>query len=225
MSTTDAPTFDWKDESDIKQEHFADGYQQDARRHARNPTERDDGSSTDELEHNHMEGTASATTMYADRRGEGYDPYESLPECERYDTKAKKFTRLWKINAGRDEHTASGKTYADDELNKVDWRARDRRRFVQAVASTFDLDGPALERAADLASRDDPRRYNYYGGMDTFILAVVAAVAFEFGVDINGASHDDDLAVDLREFHELRRDWGVDLDDLIAATRKVLEER
>lgn len=223
--TNDAPNFDWKDEQQVKQEHFADGYQQEARRRARKPTEREDGGTSDELEHNHTEGTASATTMYADRRGDGYDPHESLPDCERYDTKAKKFARLWKLNAGRDTHTASGKTWADDETHRVNPHTRDRRRFVQAVADTFDLDGPALERAADLAARDDPRRYNYYGGMDAFILAVVAAVAFEFGVDINGASHDDDLAADLRQFHELRRDWGVDLDDLIAATRKVMQER
>lgn len=83
---------------------------------------------------------------------------------------------------------------------------------MHAVADTFDLHGPALDRATDLAARDDPRRYNYYGGMDTFILAVVASVTFEH-----------DRGVDDAEFHRIRREWGVDLDDLIAATRKVGE--
>lgn len=200
----------WQTDEQLAQQHFEDGYKQEAHRRARKPTEREDGGCSDELEHNHTEGTASATTLYADDGD--YDANARLPDCERHDRKRDKFARLWQLNAGRDTHHASGKTYKDAECHKVDQNARDRRRFTHALCSRLGLGENATARALHLAVTTEPRPFNFLGGFDVFLLAVVLHAANENG---------EILRLDCEAFHRIRKRWDVDRETLAKATSKL----
>ena len=216
MSTTDSDS-QWQTAAQIREQEFRAGYEIEAGRGELRPTERSDGRS-DDIEHNHTEGTASETTLYADISNQkGYDPNEPLPSCEKYATKRAKFSRLWTLNAGRDGHRANGTTYKDKEVHKVSQPARDRARFVHAVANWCGLPKTLSARCRSIAQRTDPRAFNYYGGMDTFILAIVAFVAVAHGS--GGGSHGD-----IKQFHAIREEWDVGIDDLGAAIEKIEEK-
>lgn len=202
----------WKTEEQIQQEEFEEGYEQEAVSGTLRPTERNDGSDN-EIEYNQMEGTVGETTMYADRGTDKYNPNKSLPQCEEYPTKGAKFNRLWKLNAGRDDHTVAGKTYKDEEIHKVDQHARDRARFVHGVAIEVGLPESMIERCTSIARRLDTRAFNYWGGMDVFLLAIVKYVAEE-----------NNWSIDTDAFHEIREHWEVGRDDLSSAVEKVEEK-
>lgn len=216
MSTTDSDN--WLTDVQIKEQEFQAGYEQEGGRGGLRPEERNDGRD-DPIEHDHMEGTSSETTMYAtpDNPPDWYDPHESLPSCERHSTRGAKYTRLWTLNAGRDKHHAKGKTYADDETHKVSQPTRDRARFVHAVANRCCLSRGLTARCTSVARCIDPRKFNYWGGMDVFILAIVAFVAVTCGDRCAWSG-------DLENFHAIREQWDVGIDDLGAAIKKVDEE-
>ncbi|MFC7197287.1 hypothetical protein ACFQL4_25985 [Halosimplex aquaticum] len=108
MTTTTQQRYDWKDEQEIKQQEFADGYH--VERDRRTP-ERD--GSDDALTHDQNEGNPNATTLYGGRHADGYDPNERLPDCERWATKGTssppcgRGTRGWIPTA---RHAAVGRT-------------------------------------------------------------------------------------------------------------------
>lgn len=204
----------WQTEVEIQESEFRAGYEQEAACGELRPDERSDGRDS-ELKHTHVEGTTSETTMYAtpDNPPKQYDPNESLPDCERYSTRGAKYSRLWELNAGRDDHTVAGKTYKDDEIHKVNQPARERARFVHAVANGVELPGRVVDRSTSIARQLDPRAFNYWGGMDVFILAVVKHAAQEY-----------DWSVDAEAFHDIRERWEVSTENVTAALGKVKEK-
>lgn len=212
MSSTDS--HNWKTEEEIRREEFCEGYDQEAAPAGLRPDERNDGRDS-ELKHTHVEGTTSETTMYAtpDNSPKQYDPNESLTDCERFSSRGAKYTRLWELNAGRDNHTVAGKTYKDGEIHKVNQPARERARFVHAVANEVELPRSVVDRSTSLARRLDPRAYNYWGGMDVFILAVVKYTADEH-----------DWCLDRDAFEDIRNQWDVSSEDLTAAIEKMEED-
>jgi len=206
---------DWKSEEQIRREEFRAGYDREAASGQLRDDERNDGGDS-EMKYTHTEGAASETTLYADKTEDKdkYDPNQSLPNCEHpYPTKGSKFSRLWALNAGWDGHRVDGKNYTDEEIHKVDQPARERARFTHAVACAVELPQTAIHRCTGVAKRLDPRKFNYYGGMDTFILSIVKHVAQEY-----------DWEVDAETFQKIRDDWNVGSDDLTAAREKVGEE-
>lgn len=205
MTTNTQQQLDWKNEQEIKQREFADGYH--VERSKRTP---DGDGSDDALEHDQNEGNPNATTMYGGRHADGYDPNERLPACERWSTKGQKFRRLWRLNAGMDSHRAPHRSRAD--CNKANERTKDRQRFVQSVANTLQLGESATERAKELATLPTPKTLNFIGGMDTWILAVALHAANEQRCI---------LRVDRDALTEIRADWGVSADQLATATEKV----
>lgn len=217
MSTTDSGN-DWQTAEQIRKQEFQAGYEMEAGRGGLRPDERNDGRN-DEKEHTHMEGTDSETTLWADiSNQEGYDPNKRLPPCEQYNTKGAKYARLWNFNAGRDGHRVAGKTYKNDEIHKVSQPVRDRARFVHAAANWCDLSRILSARCTSIARRTDPRAFAYWGGMDTFILAIVAYVAVAHGTGEGSQG-------DLEKFHAIREQWGVGIDDLGAAMEKIEKGR
>ncbi|OYR75610.1 hypothetical protein DJ84_23295 [Halorubrum ezzemoulense] len=205
MTTTTRQRYDWQDEQSIKQQEFADGYH--VERAKRTPAT--DGSD-DTLEHNQNEGNPNATTLYGGRPSNGYDPNERLPACERWSTKGEKFATLWARNSGVDSHRAPRRNRED--CNKADEKAKDRQRFIHAIANDLRLGEDATERAKDLASVPTPKTLNFLGGLNTWILAVALYAANEQRAV---------MKVDRDALTNLREDWGVSTDQLATATEKV----
>lgn len=201
---------DWKSEEEVLVDEFLAGYELEAAPAGLRPEKREDGRDS-ELAYTQLEGTVSETTLYADRPDEKYKPSESLGG--RFGTRRAKYARLWELNAGRDDHTVAGKTYTDSEIHKVNQPARDRARFVHAVAISVELSKCVLNYSTSLARKLDPRAFNYWGGMDVFILAVVKQAALEY-----------DWKMDTDAFHSIREQWGVGVEDLDAAFGKLQQE-
>lgn len=207
MTTTTQQRYDWQTEEQIAEQEFADGY------HVEQSKRTPDGDGSDDaLEHDQNEGNPNSTTMYGGRPSDGYDPNERLPNCERWATKGEKFATLWARNSGVDSHRAPRRSRED--CNKADEKAKDRQRFVQAVANALRLGEDATERAKELATLPTPKTLNFIGGLDTWILAVVLHAANEQRAV---------MKVDRDALAEIRADWGVSTDQLATATEKVAD--
>jgi hypothetical protein len=209
---------DWTDESTIKEEEFENGYKEESASQSQNPTEcgTNDAAelAADGLEHTHAQSGASETTLYADKSDDGYNPTKQLPDCDRWDTKAEKYSALWSYNSGNDAHNAKGTTYADETVHKVNPYTRDRRRRVHALSNTLGLSEDGTERATELATVLDPRPFNFCGGYGSFILGVI----------VYAANEQQDIArIDVDTLHKERRRRDIDTDQLATATSKVAD--
>jgi hypothetical protein len=179
--------YDWKDESEIKQEYFEAGYLNEAAAESENPTERGLDANTEGAvepkKHVNSQAAASETTLWADgskraRKKNNYNPNERLLDGR---TRREKYTNLWKYNAGYDGWRAGRKSR--DECHKSDENATYKRRLTETICGRADLSSTATERATDLAAHDQPRQFNFIGGICLWVLACVVVAAEEHGED------------------------------------------
>lgn len=176
---------EWTDEQTIKQQEFASGYWDESAAQSENPTERatNDGSelATDECQHTHAQTAASETTLYADGGvpdswGASYNPNERLADDR---TRREKYTTLWRYNAGHDSHRANGRSR--EECHKSDESATYKKRLTETVCNRANLGQTATDRATDLASNNQPPRFNFIGGVRLWILACIVVAAEQHG--------------------------------------------